>query len=127
MRHVTDTTVDVTLSSTPPSFTALPWIGSAEIDGNRLRCEVATEHIGELLTCGSTTSATRQPTAQPGAPWSSGRCSEGDAKGDDADEAAGSPSNPQRRAFGPGGVRFALHAESECALPGRRYATRSGG
>jgi ABC-2 type transport system ATP-binding protein len=50
MRHVTDTTVDVTLSSTPPSLSALPWIGGAEIDGNRLRCEVPTEHIGELLT-----------------------------------------------------------------------------
>jgi ABC-2 type transport system ATP-binding protein len=50
MRHVTDTTVDVTLTSAPPALEALPWIGAVEIDGNRLRCEVPTEHIGELLT-----------------------------------------------------------------------------
>jgi ABC-2 type transport system ATP-binding protein len=50
MRHVTDTTVDVTLNSAPPALGGLPGIGAVEIDGNRLRCQVPTERIGALLT-----------------------------------------------------------------------------
>jgi ABC-2 type transport system ATP-binding protein len=68
MRHVTHTSVDVTLTSAPPALDALPWISAAEIDGNRLRCEVPTEQIGALLTelgpYGITTLTCQPPTLE---------------------------------------------------------------
>ncbi len=69
MRHVTDTSVDVTLNSAPPALGVLPGIGAVEIDGNRLRCQVPTEQIGALLTelgpYGITTLTCQPPTLEP--------------------------------------------------------------
>jgi ABC-2 type transport system ATP-binding protein len=68
MRHVTDTRVDVTLTSAPPPLDALPWVSAAEIDGNRLRREVPAEQIGALLTelgpYGITTLTCQPPTLE---------------------------------------------------------------
>jgi ABC-2 type transport system ATP-binding protein len=50
MRHVTDTSVDVTLRETPPDFAALPGVSELEVDGNRMRCSVPTDRLGALLT-----------------------------------------------------------------------------
>ena len=50
MRHVSYTSVDVTLASIPPDPARLPWASAVEIDGTRLRCAVPTEQIGALLT-----------------------------------------------------------------------------
>jgi ABC-2 type transport system ATP-binding protein len=50
MRHVTDTSVDVTLRETPPDFASIPGISELEVDGNRVRCSVPTERLGTLLT-----------------------------------------------------------------------------
>jgi ABC-2 type transport system ATP-binding protein len=48
MRHVTYTTVDVTLDSVPqPSV--LAGASAVQIDGTRVRCDVPTEQIGALL------------------------------------------------------------------------------
>ncbi|HEY6687374.1 MAG TPA: ABC transporter ATP-binding protein [Propionibacteriaceae bacterium] len=50
MRHVTDTSVDVTLRETPSDFGALPGVSELEVDGNRMRCSVPTDRLGTLLT-----------------------------------------------------------------------------
>jgi ABC-2 type transport system ATP-binding protein len=50
MRHVTETSVDVTLRSIPPDLARLPAARTVEVEGTRLRCEVPTEQIGALLT-----------------------------------------------------------------------------
>ena len=49
MRHVTDTSVDVTLREPPPDFAALPGVSELEVDGNRMRCSVPTDRLGALL------------------------------------------------------------------------------
>jgi ABC-2 type transport system ATP-binding protein len=50
MRHVTDTSVDVTLREAPPDFAALSGVSELEVDGNRMRCSVPTDRLGTLLT-----------------------------------------------------------------------------
>jgi polyether ionophore transport system ATP-binding protein len=50
MRHLTDTSVDVTLREIPPDLARLPGASTIEVDGTRLRCAVPTEQIGALLT-----------------------------------------------------------------------------
>ena len=50
MRHVTDTSVDVTLREAPPDFAALSGVSELEVDGNRMRCAVPTHRLGTLLT-----------------------------------------------------------------------------
>jgi len=49
MRHVTDTAVDVTLVGPPPDLSRFPGLHDLQVDGQRVRCEVATANIGELL------------------------------------------------------------------------------
>jgi ABC-2 type transport system ATP-binding protein len=49
MRHMTDTSVDVTLQSPPPALDRIPGISAVQFDGNRVECNVPTERIGELL------------------------------------------------------------------------------
>ena len=50
MRHVTDTSVDVTLRDTPPDVAAMPGVSELEVDGNRVRCSVPTDQLGALLS-----------------------------------------------------------------------------
>ena len=49
MRHVSDTSIDVTLGSPPPALDRFPGIRGLLVDGCRLRCDVPTAQIGALL------------------------------------------------------------------------------
>ena len=68
MRHVTATTVDVTLRALPPDPADLPDVAELEVEGNRIRCSVPTEKIGALLIelgpYGITTLACQPPTLE---------------------------------------------------------------
>ena len=50
MRHVTYTSVDVTLGSIPPDPARLLSASAVQVDGTRLRCDVPTDQIGALLS-----------------------------------------------------------------------------
>ncbi|HEX6761061.1 MAG TPA: ABC transporter ATP-binding protein [Propionibacteriaceae bacterium] len=68
MRHVTDTSIDVTLRSIPLDLAGLPGVSTLEVEGTRLRCAVPTEQIGALLTelgpYGITTLTCQPPTLE---------------------------------------------------------------
>jgi len=49
MRHLTETSVDVTVSAAPPSAADLPHAHDMEVDGHRLRFLVPTAHLGATL------------------------------------------------------------------------------
>jgi len=49
LRHLSGTAVDVNLTSTPPSLDRFPAATAIRIDGHRLRCDVPTASIGDLL------------------------------------------------------------------------------
>jgi len=49
MRHLTDTSIDVTLSGPVPPAGALPGVRDLGVDGQRLRCLVPTAELGALL------------------------------------------------------------------------------
>ena len=50
LRHLTETSVDVTLAGPLPSLDGLGEIRDLEIDGNRVRCLVPTQELGRFLT-----------------------------------------------------------------------------
>jgi ABC-2 type transport system ATP-binding protein len=49
LRHLSASFVDVTLATPPPVLDGVAGVSRVQIDGDRLRCEVETERVGELL------------------------------------------------------------------------------
>jgi ABC-2 type transport system ATP-binding protein len=49
LRHLTDTSVDVTVSGRTPELSGIPGLRSLEVDGPRIRFLIATEHLSEAL------------------------------------------------------------------------------
>jgi len=49
LRHLTHTSITAELAGPPPSLTGLPGVFNLKITGARLSCEVAAEHLNEVL------------------------------------------------------------------------------
>ncbi|MEO3782342.1 ABC transporter ATP-binding protein [Actinocorallia sp. B10E7] len=66
LRHLTRTSVDVVLDTVPEGLAALPGVHGLRVDGNRVRCEVDTARLGEVLArftaAGVRTLTSRPPT-----------------------------------------------------------------
>jgi ABC-2 type transport system ATP-binding protein len=67
LRHLTRTSVEAELDR-PPELTGLAGVHAAHLDGTRLRCEVDTAHLQDLLTAltraGVRTLVSRPPTLE---------------------------------------------------------------
>ena len=50
LRHLTRTSVAAELATTPRGLDQIPGVHGLDIQGNRIRCEVETDQLGELLT-----------------------------------------------------------------------------
>jgi ABC-2 type transport system ATP-binding protein len=68
MRHLTETSVDVTVTGPPPSATELPDARDLEVDGHRLRFLVPTARLGATLEvlgkCGIESLVSQPPTLE---------------------------------------------------------------
>ncbi|GAA0956768.1 ABC transporter ATP-binding protein [Actinocorallia libanotica] len=66
LRHLTRTSVDAVLDALPDGLAALPGVHDLRVEGNRVRCEVDTARLGEVLAClsavGVRTLTSRPPT-----------------------------------------------------------------
>jgi ABC-2 type transport system ATP-binding protein len=49
LRHLTDTFVDATLTGPVPGLSGVPGVRDVTVEGDRLRCQVATADLGALL------------------------------------------------------------------------------
>jgi ABC-2 type transport system ATP-binding protein len=49
LRHLTQTSVDATLTGAVPDLARVPGVADLVVEGNRVRCLVTTEHLGGLL------------------------------------------------------------------------------
>jgi ABC-2 type transport system ATP-binding protein len=49
LRHLTDTAVDATLSGPVPALAGVPGVRDVQIEGSRVRLQVATAQLGDLL------------------------------------------------------------------------------
>jgi ABC-2 type transport system ATP-binding protein len=49
LRHLTRTSIEAELAGAPTGIADLPGVHNAQITGNRLRCEVDTDHLDALL------------------------------------------------------------------------------
>jgi ABC-2 type transport system ATP-binding protein len=50
LRHLTDTSVDATLRGEVPPLDGLPGVHGVHVEGRRVQLQVATAHLGDLLT-----------------------------------------------------------------------------
>ncbi|MEZ0094679.1 ATP-binding cassette domain-containing protein [Streptacidiphilus sp. EB129] len=68
MRHLTRTSVEAELAAVPPDLGALPGLHEVELRGTRLRCQVDTDHLDQLLRAltavGVRTLTSRPPTLE---------------------------------------------------------------
>ncbi|WP_198653848.1 ABC transporter ATP-binding protein [Actinocorallia populi] len=64
LRHLTRTSVDAVLDALPDGLAALPGVHDLRVEGNRVRCEVDTARLGEVLA-GLSAAGVRTLTSRP--------------------------------------------------------------
>ncbi|MFI0356015.1 ATP-binding cassette domain-containing protein [Actinomadura sp. 9N407] len=68
LRHLTRTSIDAELAAPPNGLSALPGVHDLQVDGNRVRCEVDTSRLDEVLkqlvSTGVRSLSSRPPTLE---------------------------------------------------------------